>query len=98
VPSDTLPPGCYIDSHHGHYAIPRVIQLAESLGRQLDEHIASLLKRYDAHSHEPEYPMEVLIDESDAAIDWLNEHRALDGHSWGWNDGDFGLYPLEQED
>lgn len=32
-------------------------------------------------------------DASDDAEDWLNEHRAVSGHAWGWNDGEFGLYP-----
>lgn len=27
------------------------------------------------------------------ACDWLNDHAAVDGHLWSWDDGDFGLWP-----
>jgi hypothetical protein len=27
------------------------------------------------------------------AVDWLNEHAPFDGASWGFQDGDFGLWP-----
>ena len=29
------------------------------------------------------------------ACDWLNE-RAPEGYLWGWQDGDFGLWPTEE--
>lgn len=91
-------PGCYIDSHHGHYAIPETIRIAERYGRRLDEKTAGILARYDAESHREDYPHEWVIEESDAAIQWLNDHVAVDGHVWEWNEGDFGLYPLEADD
>ena len=90
-------PGCYIDSHQGHYAIPGVVRFAERAGRPVDSEMASLLARYDEHSHEAEFDMEAIIEESDRAIEWLNDNHAVDGHGWGWNDGDFGLYPDEEE-
>lgn len=31
------------------------------------------------------------------ACDWLDEHAPFDGHYWGWHDGDFGLWPNEEE-
>jgi hypothetical protein len=91
-------PGCYIDSHHGHYAIPAVIQLAQEYGRPLDAKMVDLLARYDADSHLPDYPGDAVIEESDAATEWLNDNVSVDGHMWDWNDGDFGLYPIEEDE
>lgn len=31
------------------------------------------------------------------ACDWLNEYVAHPSASWGWQDGDFGLWPSEEE-
>lgn len=36
--------------------------------------------------------------EEDMATDWLCEHAPFDGAWWGWQDGDFGLWPEESED
>jgi hypothetical protein len=33
-----------------------------------------------------------------AACAWLNEHAPFTGAYWGWQDGDFGLWPDEEED
>ena len=30
------------------------------------------------------------------AEDWLNENKPKAGHYWGWIDGDFGLWAVEQ--
>lgn len=30
-----------------------------------------------------------------AAAEWLNEHAPFEGASWGWQDGDFGLWTSE---
>lgn len=91
-------PGCYIDSHNGHYSYPAVIRLAIGYGYEADEEMVNLLARYDRDSHEADYPFEQVIEESDTAIDWLNEHVPLDGHVWEWFDGDFGLYQMVEED
>lgn len=93
TPASAMPqPGCYVDSHHGHYAIVRVIDIATDLGRPLDPFATYTLSRYDEDSHLPNYPGEAVIEESDRAIEWLNEHHCPDGYSWGWYEGDFGLY------
>lgn len=107
----TPQPGCHIDSHHGHYAIPEVIRLAERLGYIVDPFLAYALDKYGADNAQENYPHEALISACDDAIDWLNEGRESErteripgqnwspeipeGHWWGWNDGDFGLYPEE---
>lgn len=94
----TLEPGCYFDSHRGHYIVPAIIQLALDNGRPTNGTVRDLLARYDAESHQDDYPNEYVIEESDAAIQWLNEHLGRDGYWWEWNDGDFGLYPLDEEE
>lgn len=93
-----MEPGCYIDSHHGHYAIPGVIKLAQGQGFTIDPFAEYALASYEAHSYEAHYPMDSLIELSDEAIDWLNQHEGLPGHWWQWNDGDFGLYAEEDVD
>lgn len=35
--------------------------------------------------------------EEHEACDWLNSYAAVDGASWGWQDGDFGLWPVEDD-
>lgn len=93
-----LRPGCYFDSHRGHYIYPEIIRFARSFGRPTDEEIETALARYDGHYHEADYPHEAIIEESEAAIEWLNEHFGQAGHVWEWNDGDFGLYAVEEEE
>lgn len=91
-------PGCYFDSHRGHYIIPAIVQLAMDNGRPTNGTVRDLLATYDAQWHADDFPLDYFIEESDAAIQWLNDHRGVDGHVWEWNDGDFGLYALEQEE
>lgn len=97
----TFEPGCYIDSHLGHYAIPAAIRFAVEQGYILDPFEKYALDRYDAANHTDEYPGEALIELSDEVIDWLN-HGGKTGQNeppaitddvyWGWEDGDFGLW------
>lgn len=94
----TPTPGCYIDSHHGHYAIPGVIRLAQDHGFCIDQFAQFTLDSYDEHYWNDNYPGETLIELSDEAIEWLNHNEGLTGHWWGWNEGDFGLYPIEDDD
>lgn len=91
-------PGCYIDSHNGHYAIPMVVQLAEGLGFPVDPLVSWTVGSYDRDNHMDGYPHEALIELSDEAIEWLNQNEGLSGHWWEWNDGDFGLYPVEDDE
>lgn len=35
--------------------------------------------------------------EEQDACDWLNEHDPLENHYWGWYQGDFGLWPAEED-
>jgi len=88
--------GCIYDSHHGHYIVPFVIGYAERSGRPTDPFVGWALATYQRCSHEPDYPHDALIEESEAAIVWLNEHVRPEGYFFDWNDGDFGLW--EDED
>lgn len=94
-------PGCYVDSHWGQYAIARAIEVAVSFGWE-DEEAQSLADRHlQAFGPEGGPPLvgdefERLVDAADDAESWLNENHLRDGYSWGWYDGDFGLYELEE--
>lgn len=91
-------PGCYVDSHHGHYAVPMLIEWAAATGFPVDPFVRYALDNYDHDYHNESYPNEALIEVSDEAINWLNENRSIEGHSWGWQEGDFGLWPDETDD
>lgn len=114
-----LEPGCYIDSRHGHYAIPAMVRLAVDHGFVLDSFAAYVLSRYERDCHEDTYPTEGLYELAQEAGDWFNSSSdprfpgisnpghvkgqnpapvRPDGCTWGWNDGDFGLYPESDED
>lgn len=32
-----------------------------------------------------------------AACDWLTEHAPVEGAWWGWQEGDFGLWPVDED-
>jgi len=91
-------PGCIFDSHRGHYIYPEIIKLAESEGRALDDRMIGLVESYDKDYHEESYDYEAIIEESEAAIGWLNDNRRPEGFWFGWWEGDFGLYPIENDD
>lgn len=90
-------PGCYIDSHHGHYAIPAMIQFAHGHGFPLDPFAKFTLIAYDNHYHMDEYPTGAMDELATEAETWMNDNHPTPGHSWGWNYGDFGLYPNEDD-
>jgi hypothetical protein len=100
--------GCYLDSHRGHYAIRDLVWLAETaFGYRVDADDSAMLAAYEEHSHEEEFPIESLHDLADCVENWLNgQHYDFqpeppiipDGYAWGWYEGDFGLYPIEDDD
>jgi hypothetical protein len=92
APTGDPMPGCYIDSHHGHYAHVEAIKIAVSMGMPIDPFTDWVLAKYDDHWHEADYPSEALLELLDEAEDFLNQNHGLPGHWWMWNDGDFGLY------
>lgn len=91
-------PGCYLDSHRGHYIQRDMLRFAEGEGYPVDKRMDDVLSQYDKYYWEEDYPIEELHDGVQSAEDWLNEHRCPEGLCWGWNEGDFGLYPIEDEE
>ena len=100
--------GCYLDNHRGHYITRDAIELAIGYGFIIGPFERFALDMYDSHGHEESYPSEGLTDLCDEAIAWLNSGDLReqgiriagqnfppivpDGFTWGFNDGDFGLY------
>jgi hypothetical protein len=97
----TFEPGCYFDSHQGHYVVPAIIKLAYANGSMRDPFVEYALSRYDEDHDIEGYPSEALIDESDKAIEYLNtalQAQGVKGFTWRWDEGDFGLYPDEDDE
>lgn len=93
-----IQPGCYVDGHHGHYGIARMIEVAVDIGYPIAEDDAQLVADYDAHNADDGYDFDGLVWIADRATDWLNDNARLDGHYWEWNDGEFGLYEFDGDD
>lgn len=81
----TLTPGCYIDSHWGHYQSVRIIELAIALGYEdkvLDENnLRKMLRAYNEnedcvvytrkdYAHDPDREY---LDHTTNLMDWVNE-------------------------
>lgn len=107
----TLETGCYLDNHRGHYITRDMINLAREYGFIVSECERWVLDTYHEHSHQPDYPHEALYELADEAQAWLNNGRGTtrmpgqnlppaipDGAYWDWNEGDFGLYDIEELD
>lgn len=106
--------GCYLDSHRGHYITRDMISLAIGFGFIVGEFERFALNRYDESNTDDDYPFESLVELADEALTWLNSgpnegvDRPIkgqnsppiipDGYAWDWNDGDFGLYAIEEDE
>jgi len=99
----TPEPGCYVDGHWGQYATARMVQIAADFGFR-DEQASDLASRHLAAMGPSTAPglsedeFERLVDAADDAENWLNDNAPVEGFAWGWNDGEFGLYELEDDD
>jgi hypothetical protein len=93
-----LQEGCYIDNHHGIYAGPMSIRLAQAYGMTVnddDENVLAAAENGDvAEGTDPE-AIQWIIEETE---DWLNANLADADHYWSWNDGDFGYYTTEDDE
>ena len=99
--------GCYLDNHRGHYIARDVVDLAESFGYIVDPITRWFLDCYEDQSHEDNYPAELVHELADEAEAWLNngQEARISGQNfppvipedtaWSFNDGDFGLYPID---
>lgn len=73
--------GCWVDGHWGQYGSLKVIQIAQEFGLWPDE----------TFDNENEFIHEI----ADEAEQWMNDNVAPDGHSFGWFDGEWFLWPYE---
>lgn len=98
--------GCYIDSCNGHYAIPAMIRWSYSMGYLPDPFLDYTLAQYDEDHYSVIYPTEALHAVANEIEAWLNgvptrgqnpPPEIPDGYGWGWQDGDFGLWPIEDD-
>ncbi len=83
--------GCWADGTHGHqYTRERCADALQELvvetAEGYSEILAALLGEMSDDAEE-EY----------AACDLLEAYAPVAGASWGWRDGDFGLWPIEEE-
>lgn len=88
--------GCYVDSHWGQYAVAHMVARATEWGWHdaelediADRHLASISPSDAPGITDDEH--EALSDASDSVEQWLNDHVAPEGYSFGWHDGEFFL-------
>jgi hypothetical protein len=104
-------PGCYGDGAFGHQhtrescagVLLDALDAARASLRIADHEPTALHWRYqtfracDGLIAELRGEMSDDASEEYDAEDLLNEIAPVDGHFWGWQDGDFGLWPEESE-
>lgn len=98
--------GCWIGGGWGWKGSTRLIDIAHGHGFPLDADDRAIIAAYDSGSDEPVTLAsgEVIdadsiggcvIDQgslADTAEQWLNDHIAPEGYSFGWHDGEFFLW------
>lgn len=105
----TLPAGCWTESWWGRYGPARSVLTMLEAGWQADDDyaLALIAEAYLAmmgpsvlEDHLPTgwaaNADEVLEEALDRAIRWAQD-RAPDGHTVGWQDGEFGCWPADTE-
>lgn len=94
--------GCWIAGHHGWRAHVELIRIAQSHGAVLTTEDEYHVERYEhggprggvAGSADYLLNQGGLCDWAEA---WLNSHVAPEGFLFGWDDGEFFLRPIEDE-
>ena len=74
--------GCIFDSHLGQYIFQEIVKMAEGIGYETSEGYAPPADGTIGEDDD-------VIEESQAAEDWLNANVAEPKHSFGWYDGDY---------
>lgn len=77
--------GCYVDGCNGIYVGNKIQHIALSHGWK-GEPALDVYRDYENYDEATE-----------EAIDFMNKSFGVDGAFWGWNDGDFGLYLIDEE-
>jgi hypothetical protein len=95
--------GCWLDGANWGWTGPaRVIELAQYFGMPSDDTDDAILKAFKESAdcvimidgEVIEDPAGLVADQgelADQAREWLNEHVAPEGYSFGWHSGDFFL-------
>jgi len=88
--------GCYVDGARGIYAIDEQVAIARAHGATITHDCEEL---HAETCFESEFAgCEWAGDYADKADDYMNTHFPVEGHYWGWNNGDWGLWAIDEED
>lgn len=91
--------GCWLDGARGVYIFPAIIREAESFGMELSEEdtlLVSMGEEFMGMSSLTSEESEGLFFLAERAEVYLDD-LAPEGYWIGFNDGDFGMYPIEEE-
>jgi hypothetical protein len=87
-------PGCYGDGSFGSdHTMTKVFEIATIEGWRPDIGLDDIIMLAEDSDNTFEY-IQCLEDE---AIDYLNEHCSDDTHYWGYENGDFGYWEIDEE-
>ena len=102
---ENLEPGCYFDASFGFdYNAHRIMEFALNLGYdELEEEDAeefAILQNEPGHGEPAD--LDIIVDVLDNVEAWLNAkargEKWENTHYWGFREGDFGLWAIEEED
>ncbi len=98
--------GCWLEGSRGWHASATLVRIAHDYGMTLtaddvailDSYESGLVEKVGLSTGETVDPTECVTgqgDLADQAEEWLNDHVAPEGYSFGWNDGEFFLQSSE---
>jgi len=99
-----IEPGVYGDDSFGLVHVnQRVFETAFSLGWNPSpkdmEIIESYPRDWEQYTEEENGDYNMIIDELiESALDYLNGNHSNSDHYWGFENGDFGLFPIDPEE
>lgn len=91
--------GCWIAGHHGRYAIGELVRIAIDYGFTVSEDEQSTLDTYmDGGETGLGDDLAMVVEMADHAEEWLNDVVAPNGWAFGWDDGEFFLGRLPEDE
>lgn len=104
-----LEPGCYIDSHWGHYQTPRTLEIALDLGWDPNGYTINEVRvRIEHYNNGSVPPYEETLEDASEHIYWLqdeaesyiNDNHVPPNHWFGHHSdlGDVGVWPIDEEE